>query len=186
MQNGRQNGYAARSATRDGSSQIRLRYGAGKLMSRFRLELIRSHATYRAVLPSNNTQNGKRKNKKRTTEGFSERNSPGDAQQQRPGTGPSPRKTRCRGPAWGSLCAPSRPISQTERRLSATTPECLAPPTCCSVTPSRPSGRSYAAMTAADANCVRTSLVPPSMAKKPCLRGSSPAKAAARCHNGVV
>lgn len=38
---GRQNGYASRSVMRDGSSQIRRRYGAGILMTRFRSELMR-------------------------------------------------------------------------------------------------------------------------------------------------
>jgi len=36
--NGRQNGYAARSTMRSGSSQTRRRYGAGMLMVRFRFE----------------------------------------------------------------------------------------------------------------------------------------------------
>src|SRR6202051_1111970 len=39
--NGRQNGYAARSTMRDGSSQRRRRYGAGRLMVRFRLAAMR-------------------------------------------------------------------------------------------------------------------------------------------------
>src|ERR1700676_257584 len=38
---GKQNGYAARSVIRDGSSHSRLRYGAGRLMGRFRLAAMR-------------------------------------------------------------------------------------------------------------------------------------------------
>src|SRR3979411_2455848 len=50
---GRQNGYASGSGTRDGSSQIRLRYGAGILIVRFRREAMRSDPKINAASRSN-------------------------------------------------------------------------------------------------------------------------------------